>query len=105
MAKPKLGKYKDPIFPGAEIELEAGTLVRYATKGPFKDICRHFEVIYEGRKNIQTTRTEADGFPSFAVGKGPSAQDVDFEAILVMVDPKTKKKRKQRWHILVIGAD
>lgn len=76
-------------------------MTRYVVKGEFDEIARFYEEQYGGQRKIRVTRTEADGFPSLAVGTSPKADEVSFGALVVMVDPATRKKRKPLWHILV----
>ncbi len=101
MARVKTGPYGEPVFPKAEEDLTMDGFIRYKTTEPFDDIARFYEKQYADTRFIQTVRSEEKGWPVFCAGVGARAKDIQWAAIVVMIDRRSIKKRKQVWHILV----
>ena len=101
--KYKVGKFKEPIFPDSEVEMDTEFMTRYQTTAPFEDVARFYEAIFGGLKRIQLSRVEIEGFPGLAVGVHAKAGGVEFSSMVVMVDRNTIKKRKQLYQIMAVG--
>lgn len=97
------GPFGEAIFPGAEPDLTMETMVRYRTKAEVDEVGRFFEAVYgDERPHMQMEMTEENGEPMFALGVGPKYKgEARIGAIVVMLDPATRKKRRKMRHILV----
>ena len=97
------GPFGEAIFPGAEPDLTMETMVRYRTKATVREIARFYEAVYgDERPHMQLDLSKDGDETLFVLGVGPKYKgESRIGAIAVMIDPKTKKKRKQHTHIVV----
>ena len=104
--KYKVGSYGEPIFPDAELEMEVASLRRYRIKAELDEVGRFYERAVEDEKFVFSTWSEdPKAGRTFSIGVGPRCKTYDFVAIVVMVDPKTRKKQLPWIHILVTAPD
>ena len=102
----KTGSYGEPIFPDAEVEMEIASLRRYRVKAELEEVGRFYEAAIEEEKFVFGTWSEdPKAGRTFSVGVGPRCKTYRFVAIVVMVDPKTKKKKQPWIHILVTAPE
>lgn len=93
------GSWNEPIYPGSEVDLENGGIRRYRIeKAEWEEVVTFFEACFANIKAAIHTRTEdPSAGPCFQCGIGPKCPEpFDFEALLVMYDPQTRKKKKRK---------
>lgn len=103
--KYKKGSWGEPIFEGAEVDLENGGVRRYAVVAPWAEVAAFYEACFDGLKAAIHMRTEdKKAGPIFQCAIGPKCPEpFDFEALVVLTEPKDlkRKKRKPKLHIYV----
>jgi len=103
--KPKKGPYGEPIYPEAEEEMRVASLVRYRVKAELEDVGRFYEEHFAGVNGVFGMWADGKEGRTFSLGIGPRCTDYGFTALVVMVDHRTRKKRRPWIHILVNAPD